>query len=314
MSFDDDDSQDVPERYFDVVINNRLFEASVMAEPYTGQVVFSIGKGSLVNMRGCVVITFDTEPEFTEAQLEWFGYDADCTKDRPDMDRGQSKSMLIGTLLAFRKFVEAEYPHVQTLILSDEAVFKCTPGSAINISTMVPSLFLHGKTYYQRLLNVQPYDSNMQRRFQLAIAKMNEPAADAKWFKRILKSRADRAFSDIISRALDINRGTWKDVVNLIYAEAGCPFFEAYFGQLSDMFSMTALLGSTWCVPLNALPSNVTGHPVTFDMNETTLQVGGGHKLGKAAKFARIRAASKHFKNARQTRIRNYRRHRTKNF
>jgi hypothetical protein len=279
LDFSDTSFDEEPPQYFDLTINGRTFDASV--SDYDGGRRLAVGKGD-PSWKGCVVVTWDKNPKYKHAVLEWFGYNAACPKGAPDMDRGRSKSMLIGCLLAFKDLHEG---HVETLWLQDMSSFKC-PGSSVEISTIVSSIFRTGKTYYQRLLNMSPLaTSPTPERLRDVLDKINTrvSARSIKRFLSIVDGRYD------VQATLDkaIAEGwTWRQTVNEMMDEHGCQFLEDLHDDLSQLFLMRKLEYSMWEVPLKNLPTSVNGHRVTYAL-EPVPQSGGRSQLrdniGRAA-------------------------------
>jgi hypothetical protein len=270
--FSDTSFDEEPPQYFDLTINGRTFDASV-SDYDDSRKVFAVGKGD-VSWKGCVVVTWYKNPKYTHAVLEWFGYNAACPKGAPDMDRGRSKSMLIGCLLAFK---EVAGPHVETLWLQDMSSFKC-PGSSVELSTMVASLFRTGKTYYQRLLNVSPLASSTSpSHLQDVLDKINDrvKGRSVERFLAMVRSRYD--VQATLEKAMAA-RWTWRQTVNDMMDEHGCQFLEDLHDDLSRMFLMRGLERSMWEVPLTNLPTSVNGHRVTYALVPVP-QTGGRSQL-----------------------------------
>ena len=281
-----------PDRIFDLTVNGVQFEVTIQEEPYVEYIYFAVARGSTSNGRGCVVIGFDKSPNNDTAVLDWFGYSPDCSKDSPNMDRGNSKPMLIGALTAFRDFVQGEYPHIQILELADEATFTCPGKGSPQMQTMVASLLLHGKSYYERLLNVRPSNRETARKVGEALERVNHQAGSLQWIVDGLGKWGTSNYA-IIDAAFS-KGGTWGKVISRVHRIIGCPFFEACSDRLADMFKISSLKGSAWSVPLIELPDN--NLTVTFiERDYDAFQIGGSKAKLRGAKL--IAAAKKHRAN-----------------
>lgn len=295
-----DDSSVTPEKLFDLTINARQFEASLVEDNmFPGAITFAVGKGSTKNSRGCVVITFDVDPGVTSACLEWFGYDQNCTKGITMMPK-ESKTMLVGSLLAFRKIAPE---HVKVLYLNDESSFRCEDHPSA-VRTMLASLFLHGKSYYQKLLGVRPSERTMLN-LHKSLTKMKSSipkgGADKFWSNITKGSREDRTWLEdnkgVIFECLTTN-DTWRKAVVAIHSRLGCRFFACAHDQLSHLFGTSDLMGSDWKVDVFDLPKTCNGSAVQFQLVEIDGQAGGGRSkamtsIRRAAKAVVARRAAR---------------------
>lgn len=295
LEYSDDFSvDDEPSRFFDLTINGRLFEAAI--SEYDGsRLMFSVGKGpNNDTWKGCVVITWDRNPRYSEAVLEWFGYNPNCSKDF-DMERGNSKSMVIGSLLAFKQII-ADYTHVTTLWLRDASSFKC-PGGSIEISTMVASLFKTSKTYYQRLLNVSPlHSSRAPSRLQDVITSI-KTVVDRRKGMKLIKKLAKKEWAPenevILMTHYDnaVQTGlTWQQLVCNLMDAIGCSFLETCHEDLAKFFVITPLQNSMWEVSIESMPLN--NRQVNYIL--TPMQKGGD----RSARVSRIRKAAYNYRNS----------------
>lgn len=286
----DDSASIAPERLFDLKINNRMFEASLAEDPsFPGTMSFAVGKDMVAkSMKGCVVVTYDTDTQVTAAQLEYFGYDPNCASKEPLPPSG-SKSMLIGSLLAFRELAPS---YVKTLYLNDESNFRCEDHPSV-VRTILASLFLTGKSYYQRLLGVAPTEQTFAKLIPV-LRKMNEviprDGADSFWTKIIEGKKEDRAWLESNRAVIHecLTGKTWRRAVVAIHARLGCMFFACAHDQLADLFGTDGLMGSSWKVDLADIPESCNGNKVDFSVEESVMTGGGRSKY-----MADVRAAAK---------------------
>ena len=156
------------------------------------------------------------------------------------------------------------------------------------MQTMVASLLLHGKSYYERLLNVRPANDRTARNVRAALDRINGQATSLRWLLTGLgtwgannRAVVEQAFS---------KGGSWKEVIARIHKAAGCAFFEACSEVLADMFKISPLKGSSWVVPLSDIPAN------NLEVAFIERRQGGGSKANTRA-LKIIAAAKQHRAN-----------------
>lgn len=279
-------SDEAVERVFDLEVNNRMYEVTLMDDK--GDMSFVIG--SERRDIACVVITFNrdgTHSWDSDALLSWFSYDSKCARDTATMERERTKPMLIGALKAFVELRDREFPHVKTLRLSDVGTFKCD-GSNEKIPMMVSSLILKGRTY----LAVKPDSPQTSHNLETCLAKLNERVATFdKFWKAIDKNAWVKERRSSFERSFQDGQ-TWRDFLAKLYGEHGCAFFENTHESLARFFEIDKLIHTDWIVDMDDIPSKVDGRPVTYTLTEQAMRGGGASKKAK-----NILKASKYLKN-----------------
>lgn len=287
-------SDEVVERAFDLEVNGRLYEVMLIDDK--GDMSFVIG--SERRDIACVVITFKRErvhPWDSRALLSWFSYDYSCARDTATMERERTKPMLIGALRAFVDMCRREFPHVDTLSLSDVGTFKCD-GSNNSIPMMLSSLVLKGRTYYQSLLGVRPETAETAHDLGSCLNKMKDGVSTFDKFWKVLEKNRwlkerrpafERSFQDVLGAG-----GTWRDFMTSLYREHGCALFENTHKSLARFFEIDKLIHTEWIVDMDDIPAKVDGRPVTYTLSEQAMSGGGSKKaknILKASKYLRNR-------------------------
>jgi hypothetical protein len=291
-------SDDAIERVFDLEVNNRLYEVTLMDN--NGDMSFVIG--SERRDIACVVITFNRDGAHSwdsdALLLSWFSYDSKCARDTATMERERTKPMLIGALKAFAELRDREFPHVKTLRLSDVGTFKCD-GSNAKIPMIVSSLILKGRTYYQSLLAVKPDSPQTSHNLETCLAKLTESVTTFDKFWKAMekntwvkerRSSFERSFQDVLSAGQ-----TWRDFLAKLYGEHGCALFENTHKSLARFFEIDKLIHTDWIVDMDDIPAKVDGRPVTYTLSEQAMRGGGSKKaknILKASKYLRNKTKS----------------------
>lgn len=286
-------SDESVERMFDLEVNNRLYEVTLMDN--NGDMSFILG--SERRDIACVVITFNKVGSHSwdsDAVLSWFSYDSKCARDTATMERERTKPMLIGALKAFAELRDREFPHVKTLRLSDVGTFKCD-GSNAKISMMISSLILKGRTYYQVLLSVKPDSPQISHNLETCLCKLNERVTTFdKFWKEIDKntwvkerrSSFESSFQEVLCAGQ-----TWRDFMAKLHGEHGCALFENTHKYLAKFFKIDKLIHTEWVVDIDDIPSKVDGRQVAYSLSEQAILGGGSSKnannILKASKFLR---------------------------
>jgi hypothetical protein len=289
-------SDDAIERVFDLEVNNRMYEVTLMDDK--GDMSFVIG--SERRDIACVVITFNRDGAHSwdsDALLSWFSYDSKYARDTATMERERTKPMLVGALKAFAELRDREFPHVKTLRLSDVGTFKCD-GSNAKIPMMVSSLILKGRTYYQSLLAVKPDLPQTSHNLETCLAKLNERVTTFdKFWKAIEKNAWVKERRSLFERSFQEGQ-TWRDFMTKLHGEHGCAFFENTHRYFSRFFEIDKLIHTDWIVDMDDIPAKVDGRPVTYTLTEQAMR-GGGSKKAK-----NILKASKYLKNKTKEEVR----------
>jgi hypothetical protein len=268
---------------YTLTVNNRKYSATLTEDEYDpGRFYFIVGGGK--NNKGCVVVTYEASRDDAVAVLQWFGYDSKCASDVAIMERDRSKPMLIGALMALKGILASDAPGVTTLELTDDSHFQC---NGTMTSTMVASLFLHKKTYYERLLGpALTCDRNVRARIDAALDLMRSPADDFDWFYNGVKKRAARrdcawlrTNKDTLRHIFDRDNVSWRHFVTRAHKKLGCDFFVACCGGLTAMFKLEHAMESTWRIEFADLTDTVTA-----SMEAAT--VGGASDIGRIKAIA----------------------------
>ena len=260
---------------FTLTVDNRTYGATLTEDEYDpGRFHFIVGGGK--NNKGCVIVTYEMGRGDPVAVLQWFGYDPKCASDVAIMERDRSKPMLLGALLALRGSVLGPASSVRSLELTDDSHFRCN--GAVT-STMVASLFLHKKTYYERVLGrALTCDTYVRARIEASLDMMRSPADDFGWFFDGVVKRADRggrswlkankaALQEIFARG----NASWRQFVTRAHKRLGCDFFVACCGGLTAMFKLEHARESLWRMPLADLPDTVAA-----SLEAAAAAMGGG--------------------------------------
>lgn len=279
---------------YTLIVNNRKYNATLTEDEYDpGRFDFIVGGGK--NNKGCVIVTYETSHGDPVAVLQWFGYDSKCASDVAIMERDRSKPMLLGALLALRGILRTS--SVTTLELTDDSNFQC---NGTMTSTMVASLLLHKKTYYERLFGpALTCDKYVRARIEASLDLMRSPADDFDWFYKGVKKHANRrdcawlkANKDELQQIFARDNVSWRHFVTRAHKKLGCDFFVACCGGLTAMFKLEHAMESAWRIPFADLPDTVTA-----SLEAAT--VSGG---GKASDIEKIKAVARKRRRAMATR------------